>query len=79
MTKYDALLADATELPVADRIELIEALWDTVPAGSQPPLSREWMNEIERRSAEYDSGTAVTVPWDVIRADAMTRLTRKPD
>lgn len=79
MTKYEALLADATELSVADRIELIEALWDTVPADSPPLLSREWLEEIERRTAEYDAGTVVTVPWEVVRADAMTRLTVKSD
>jgi putative addiction module component (TIGR02574 family) len=41
MLSYEALLADASHLPVADRIQLIEALWDTLPADSFPLLTDE--------------------------------------
>jgi len=74
MPDYQALLADASRLPVDDRIQLIEALWATVPAESLPPLSEEWRAEIRRRSEEYDSGSVQTVPWEQIRADAMRRV-----
>ena len=49
MATLNALLTDATQLPLAERIELIEALWETVPEEALPPLSDEWMAEIERR------------------------------
>jgi putative addiction module component (TIGR02574 family) len=71
---YESLLADASRLPVVDRIELIGALWDTVPADSLPPLSDEWVEEIRRRSAEYESGSVGTVPWEQVRADALRRV-----
>ena len=73
MTSYETLLADARRLPITDRIQLIEALWDTVPADSLPPLTDEWLREIRRRSAEYDSGAVQTVPWEQIRAAALRR------
>jgi len=73
MRDYEAVLADATSLPVVERIQLIEALWDTLPGDVLPPLSDEWIAEIERRSAEYDSGSVQTVPWEQIRADALRR------
>ena len=76
MPNYETLLADATRLPVADRIHLIDAIWDTLPADSLPPLSDEWGAEIKRRSAEYDSGSAETVPWEQVKADAMRRVER---
>lgn len=79
MTKFESVLADATQLPVADRIELIEALWETVPESDLPPLSPEWIAEIERRSAEFDAGGVQTTSWDVIKADALQRLARKSD
>lgn len=79
MTNYESLLADAARLPVPDRIQLIEALWDTVPEGDLPPLSDEWLAEIEKRSAEYDAGLAPPIPWEEIRADALRRLARKSD
>jgi len=73
MPNYEALLADASHLPGAERVQLIEALWDTVPDDSLPPLSDKWIAEIQRRSAEYDSGEVQTVPWEQVRADALRR------
>jgi putative addiction module component (TIGR02574 family) len=73
MTTYEALLADASRLPVADRIQLLDAIWDTLPADSLPPLSDEWVAEIQRRSAEFDAGSAETVSWEQVKADALRR------
>jgi putative addiction module component (TIGR02574 family) len=73
MQTYETLLADATRLPVADRIQLIDAIWDTLPADALPPLSGEWTAEIRRRSAEYDSGCVETVPWEQVKAEALRR------
>ena len=74
MLNYESLLADASRLSVVDHIQLIEALWDTVPADSLPPLTDEWLEEIQRRSAEYESGAVQTVPWEQVRADALRRV-----
>ena len=73
MPTYETLLADVTRLPVSDRLQLIDAIWDTLPADSLPPLSDQWMAEIERRSAEYDFGGAETVPWERVKAEALRR------
>ena len=73
MSDYETLLADARRLPLVHRMQLIEALWDTLPADSLPPLTDEWIAEIQRRSAEYDSGSVQPVPWEQIRADALRR------
>ena len=68
MPGYDAVLADASRLPVADRLQLIEALWDTVSEEASPPLSDEWLAEIRSRSEEFESGAAKTVPWEQVRS-----------
>jgi putative addiction module component (TIGR02574 family) len=73
MPDFQSVLADASLLPVVDRIQFIEALWDTVPDEALPPLSAEWISEIERRSAEFDAGAVEAVPWEQIRADAFRR------
>ncbi len=73
MSEYVSVLADASRLPVGDRIQLIEALWDTVPLEAVPGLSEDWRLEINRRSAEFDAGLVATVPWEQIRADALRR------
>ena len=74
MATFESVFADAAQLPIADRIQLIEAIWDTLPPDSLPPLSDEWMAEIQTRSAEYDSGSAETVSWEEIRAEALRRI-----
>ncbi len=76
MPNYETLLADAARLPVPDRIQLIDAIWDTLPAEFLPPLADEWLTEIQKRSAEYDSGDVETVRWEQVRAEAMARLKR---
>jgi putative addiction module component (TIGR02574 family) len=74
MSDYDTLLADASQLPLEARVQLIEALWDTLPENAIPPLSDEWLEEIERRSAEYDAGKVQPTPWEQVRAAALRRL-----
>jgi putative addiction module component (TIGR02574 family) len=77
MPTYETLLVDASRLPVADRIQLFDAIWDTLPEDSLPPLSDEWAAEIQKRSAEYDAGGVETVPWDQVKAEALRRLGAK--
>jgi putative addiction module component (TIGR02574 family) len=74
MSDYDSLLSDAAQLPVDARIRLIDALWDTLPDDAMPPLSDEWLAEINRRSADYDAGLAQPIPWEQVRAEALRRL-----
>lgn len=75
MPTYEALLADAKSLPVANRIQLMDAIWDTLPPDSLPPLTDEWVAEIQRRSAELDAGTAEIVSSEQVKAEAL-RLTK---
>ena len=74
MATYERLLADAARPPVAERVQLIDGLWDTLPCDALPPLSDEWVAEARRRSAEYDAGAAETVSWEQVKAEALHRL-----
>ncbi len=74
MLTYETLLSDAAQLPVADRIQLIDALWETLPDDSLPPLNHEWIAEIQRRSAAFDSGAVETIPWEQVKAEALRRV-----
>lgn len=77
MPTFETLLVDASRLPVADRIQLFDAIWNTLPEDALPPLGDEWTAEIQRRSAEYDAGGVQTVPWDQVKAEALSRLAAK--
>jgi putative addiction module component (TIGR02574 family) len=74
MSDYQSLFADASQLPVGERVQLIEALWATLPQESVPPLSDEWRAAIERRSAEFDAGLVQPIPWEQVRAESLRRL-----
>ena len=73
MSDYQTVCSAAAELSVADRLRLIDDLAASVPDDQPPSLSDEWLAEIDRRSAEIDSGTARTESW----ADVRRRLLHK--
>lgn len=73
MTTYESILSAASQLPVGDRLRLIDDLACSVPDDEPPHLSDAWLREIERRADEIESGIATTEDW----ADIRTRLFAK--
>ncbi len=67
MSEFDTIYSAASQLPVADRLRLIDALASSVPDDHPPTLSEAWLEEIERRSSEIDAGTVTTEPWEDVR------------
>ena len=76
MSDYESVLSAASELPPGDRLRLIDALWDTVPADAEAPFSAEWLAEIDRRMDEFERHPENTVTWSQVRDEAMARLRR---
>jgi putative addiction module component (TIGR02574 family) len=68
MLDFDAIVSEASQLPVAERLRLIDQLAASVPDDQPPSLSEQWVAEIGRRSKEIDSGVVTTEPWDSIRS-----------
>lgn len=68
MSNYESILLAASQLPVGDRLRLIDELASSVPDDQPPRLSDAWLREIDRRSNEIDSGEVVTEDWADIRA-----------
>ena len=73
MTEYQDILAHAFQLPVDDRLRLIDDLASSVPDDRPPKLSPEWLAEISRRSDEIDTGAVNTESWTEIRARLFTK------
>jgi putative addiction module component (TIGR02574 family) len=76
MSDFDSLFADASQLPLEERLQFIDALWSTVPDDAALPLSEEWLAEIQRRSENYDAGLSQAVPWEQVRSQALQRVGR---
>jgi putative addiction module component (TIGR02574 family) len=68
MTK--ALREQLFELSTAERLELVEELWDSIAAeleGEPFPLSDEQRDELERRLRELEEHPERARPWEEVR------------
>ncbi len=55
-----------------ERLDLIEALWESLDAASIPPTAAQ-EEELDRRIATADADLPASVPWDAIRAETGRR------
>lgn len=58
-------------LPIPDRLQLVEDLWDTIAAESPDealPVSPELQAELDRRLAAHHADPSSARPWDEVRA-----------
>jgi putative addiction module component (TIGR02574 family) len=61
-------------LPLAERIELIEALWESVTQeGYEPPLRPEQATELDRRLEAHRRNPNDVVSWESIKEDLSSR------
>jgi len=67
----NAMLLDAAKaLPLSERIELAEALWENIAeSGYEPPLTAAQAAELDRRMEEHRRNPEAAIPWDRVRAD----------
>ncbi len=59
---------DFSHLTPAERIELIEALWDSLEPGQAAPMTPELKDELARRGAEAEANPHAGRTWDQVRA-----------
>lgn len=63
-------IEDAKRLPLSERVELIDALWESIVAeGYEPSLTAEQAEELDRRLEAHHRNPEDVVSWDSIRAD----------
>jgi len=67
-----ALLTQASQLDVPDRIELIGALWDTIDADTLPVTAQE-AALVDARLAEADAAPLTGRTWDEVEASLRHR------
>jgi putative addiction module component (TIGR02574 family) len=64
----------ALGLDAPDRTELVGLLIDSLDPETEQGAEAAWLQEIDRRARELDSGTVQTIPWEIARE----RLSRAP-
>ena len=48
-------LADLAALPIDDRLQLVQLLWDSIPAEAEVTVSDDQQIELNRRIAAHDA------------------------
>jgi putative addiction module component (TIGR02574 family) len=63
-------LAELLELPPAERLQLVEAIWDSlVEVPEAVPLTDELREELDRRLTAYYADPSSARPWSEIKAE----------
>lgn len=73
MSDYQSVASAAFQLPIGERLRLIDELASSMPDDQPPHLSDTWLREIDRRSSEIDSRAVATEDWADIRDRLFTR------
>ena len=61
-------VAEILELPVPERIRLVELIWDSIAAVPEAvPVSEELKAELDRRLAEFEANPEGGSPWEDVR------------
>lgn len=75
----ESFLEVSEQLPIDDQYELLNRLSDRLHGGEdaddcEVTLSPEWMEEINRRVAEVEAGTAELIPAEQVLAELRAQL-----
>jgi putative addiction module component (TIGR02574 family) len=67
-------IADVAELSVAERIQLAEDIWDTIPEASEAPkLTEAQRAELDRRLEAHRKNPEAGSPWEEVKARILGR------
>jgi len=65
------------QLNVEERISLVTAIWDSIAEEPyQPLITEDHRLELERRLAHHSANPDDTIPWEVVKAEALARFPR---
>lgn len=66
---------DFSQLSIAERIQLVEDIWDSIaaenPAAIQ--LSEQQLQEVRRRLDAHDVEPETSIPWEQVRSELFQR------
>jgi putative addiction module component (TIGR02574 family) len=73
-SQFDELTKRIRALPARERVELVRALIDDLDPGKDPDVEKLWLEEADRRDAQYLRGEVEAIPGDEVMAEARKRL-----
>ena len=74
MTKSQ-LQSEVLQLPVEERLELAEAIWESLEQSASQPSIPEWQRDLlDERIAEGDADPDAGSPWDEVKQRILASL-----
>jgi putative addiction module component (TIGR02574 family) len=67
-------IRDLFKLPADEKLELVDALLDSLGDEELPPLSDAMKAELERRVAEHEADPSSAIPWEMLREELRSRF-----
>jgi putative addiction module component (TIGR02574 family) len=68
-------LSDILQLALAERIQLVEHIWDSIAKLPEAvPVTEAQRVELDRRLAEHRRDPVVAIPWAEVRRDLSESL-----
>lgn len=67
------LWSELMKLTPAERIELVEDLWDSIGPEGLPSLSPEELDELDRELAAHRADPSGSETWEAVRASLQSR------
>ncbi|MEO7970152.1 MAG: addiction module protein [bacterium] len=69
------ILDTAKSLPLSERIELVEALWESIiQDGYEPALTTAQGEELDLRVAAHEKDPGDVVSWETVKTDLDSRF-----
>lgn len=73
-----SILDTAKGLPLSERIELVEALWESIiQDGYEPELTTAQAEELDRRLVAHQKNPQDVVAWETVRGDLESKYGKK--
>jgi putative addiction module component (TIGR02574 family) len=63
-------------LSVAERLVLVEELWDSIAASTPTPITDAQRAELDRRLADHEANPDDVVSWEEVHSSITRRLSR---
>ncbi len=75
MATMDIKLSEVLQLPVSERLRLVEAIWESiVECPEQLDLTEDQREELDRRLEAYRKDPDAGSPWAEVKARVLARL-----
>lgn len=73
------LLESAKLLPLPERVELFDALWESLDReGFAPQITAAQAAELDRRLEAHRRDPGSAIPWEQVKREASARFFRNP-